>query len=26
VGDAHTNSCENRHSFLRNWFQYRPLV
>jgi hypothetical protein len=21
VGDAHTNSCENRHSFLRNWFE-----
>lgn len=19
VGDAHTNSCENRHSFLREW-------
>ena len=21
VGDAHTNSCENRHSFLRNWLR-----
>jgi len=21
VGDAHTNSCKNRHSFLRNWLQ-----
>ena len=19
VGDAHTNTCENRHSFLRQW-------
>jgi transposase-like protein len=21
VGDVHTNSCENRHSFLRDWFR-----
>ena len=21
VGDAHTNSCENCHSFLRNWLR-----
>ena len=21
VVDAHTNSCENRHSFFRNWFE-----
>jgi transposase-like protein len=21
VSDAHTNSCENRHSFLRNWLR-----
>ena len=21
VGDAHTNSCENRHTFLRNWLR-----
>ena len=21
VGDAHTNSCENRHSFHRNWLR-----
>ncbi len=21
VGDAHINSCENRHSFLRNWLR-----
>jgi len=21
VGDAHTNSCENRHRFLRNWLR-----
>jgi len=21
VGGAHTNSCENRHSFLRNWLR-----
>jgi transposase-like protein len=19
IGDAHTNTCENRHSFLRQW-------
>ena len=21
IGDAHTNTCENRHSFLRNWLR-----
>jgi hypothetical protein len=21
VGDTHTNSCENRHSFFRNWLR-----
>jgi hypothetical protein len=26
VGDAHVNSCENRHSFLRNWIrQFRGV-